>query len=166
MSSNKREALRAELEATRQAFYELADSLSSEDWSKPTPNPAWNVGVMMFHITVAARFLPQDLRMIRYLGFTIYPPALVFHRLNEWYTRRGARQYTLATIKQAYDSAHSRAIRALDRVHDDEWDKGAQYPGWDPMLSGFVTIEQLFHYIKQHFDAHAAEIRQSAGRGN
>ena len=161
MSSDKRESLRVELETTRQGFYALADSLSPEDWTKPTPNPAWNVGEMMFHITVAPRFLSEDLRMIRYLGRTLYPPGFIFHRFNKWYTRHGARQYTLATIKQAYDKAHARTLQALDSVGDDEWHKSARYPGWDPMLSGTVTIEQLFHYVSRHFEAHAAEIRQS-----
>jgi len=157
--------LRAELEATRQAFYDLAESLSPEDWTKPTPNPAWNVGEMMFHITVAARFLPADVGLIRRFGLVIYPPGFMFHRFNEFYPRRGARRNSLETIKQAYDTAHARTLHALDSIRDDEWGKGARYPGWDPMLSGTVTIEQLFHYVKQHYDAHAAEIRQRVGQG-
>jgi len=32
------------------------------------------------------------------------------------------------------------------------------------MLSGFVTIEDLFHYTTRHFHAHAAEIRAALGR--
>lgn len=164
MPSDKREALRAELEATRQAFYALADSLSREDWTKPTPNPAWNVGEMMFHITTAPNFLPGDVWLIQHLRFVLYPPAFLFHRFNEWYTRRGARQYTLATIKQAYDKAHARTLQALDSIGDDDWQESAHYPNWDPMLSGTVTIEQLFHYVTRHFEAHAAEIRQSVSR--
>ena len=43
-------------------------------------------------------------------------------------------------------------------VTDDELSKSLRYPDWDPMLSGWVTIEALFHYVSTHFDWHAAQI--------
>ena len=52
-----------------------------------------------------------------------------------------------------------RSMLSLERIEDDEWAFGGDYPDWDPMLSGFVTLERLFHYIRLHFDAHAEEIK-------
>lgn len=152
-------ALRSELEETRQRFYALAAELSADDWRRPTSNPAWNVGEMMFHITVAARFLPGDVWLIRRLGRVMLPPAWVFHRLNELVTRRMGRRYTHMTISQAYDEAHAAALRALETIRESDWAKSAVYPGWDPLLSGRVTLADLFHYVARHFDHHAAEIR-------
>jgi hypothetical protein len=34
------------------------------------------------------------------------------------------------------------------------------YPGYDPILSGDVTVEGLYHYIKLHFEEHAGQIRK------
>jgi hypothetical protein len=31
---------------------------------------------------------------------------------------------------------------------------------WDPFLSGEVTIEKLFHYVKAHFDSHAEQLKR------
>lgn len=35
-----------------------------------------------------------------------------------------------------------------------------EYPGYDPLLGGEVTLERLFRYIKLHFEAHAVQIRK------
>ena len=39
-----REEIRAELEATREAYHALLESLSEEDWKRASGNPAWTVG--------------------------------------------------------------------------------------------------------------------------
>jgi hypothetical protein len=66
-------------------------------------------------------------------------------------------------IASAYDKAHQRALKALDTIQDGEWEKGADYPDWDPMLSGFVSLERLFQYISLHFEAHTQEIEAALG---
>lgn len=156
-----REQLREEIEATRLAFHALAAELRPEDWHKPTPNPNWDVSIMMFHITVATNYLPADVAMIRRLNVVIYPPAFIFNPFTEFVTRNGARRYTLDTIPQAYDKANQQTLKALESVHDNEWYKSAIFPGYDPMLKGRMTIKDLFHYVSRHFELHAAEIRQS-----
>lgn len=158
---NIREDIRRELEETRRAYYALMAEISPEDWHKPAHNPAWDVGEMLYHITVAPRLMTADLGMIRRFQRLLLPPAFIFHRLNEWNTKRGARRNTLETIHEAYDEAHRRVLAALQTIRDDEWQKGAVYPGWDPMLDGFVTIEMLFRYVKRHYDAHAVEVRDA-----
>jgi len=47
----------------------------------------------------------------------------------------------------------------LDEVKDADFEKKLNYPNWDPILSGEVTLERLFHYVKLHFEAHAKQIR-------
>lgn len=49
-------------------------------------------------------------------------------------------------------------LKLLHSVQEDEWKKGVNYPDWDPMLSGFVTLERLFLYISLHFESHAGDI--------
>ena len=79
--------------------------------------------------------------------------------MNRYLTRRGARRLDKAAIAARYDDAHARTLAALEGIKDEEWAFGVDYPDWDPMLSGFVSLERLFHYIRLHFDAHAEEIR-------
>lgn len=161
MSETIRESLREELEATRQAFHEFAASISDDDWQKPSVNPAWNVGALVYHMTVALQFMPEDVRVIRHFRRMPRPPAFLFHRFNEWYTRYMGKRYSPETVGEAYDRAHERVIALLDDIGDDEWERGLEYPGWDPMLSGFVSLETLFRYPRRHFEAHREDVRQS-----
>ena len=155
-----REEIRAELEATRSSFHDLLNSLSDADWQKPSGNPAWTTGQLMYHMTFAPRMVPSDVRLIRRMGWTPKPPAFLFNGLNILLTRWGARKHTPQSLGGAYDAAHQVALDLLDTIQDDEWDKGMEYPGWDPLLDGYVTIERLFHYLSLHFEVHAEQVRE------
>lgn len=155
----KKEQVRSQLEDTRTAFHDLLNSLTSEDLKKPSRNPAWSIGEVLYHMSFAPRNLPLDVWMIRHLRWVPKIPAGPFNRINTTLTRQGGRSASKAGIASAYDEAHQRTLKALDSVKNDEWQKGAEYPDWDPMLSGFVTLERLFEYINLHFTAHAEEIK-------
>jgi len=159
--TNPNDEIRAELEATRASFHELLLSIPEDYWNKPTSNPAWTVGELVFHMTVALRMLPEDVRLIRRLGWTPRPPASLFNWLNERLTRRGARGLTPEEVGEKYDAAHDGVLRLMDTIRDDEWGKGMDYPDWDPLLSGHVTLERLFHYPAQHFESHAEQLRNN-----
>jgi hypothetical protein len=75
-------------------------------------------------------------------------------------TRFGARRATRQSLAVEYDKAHAMALKALTSVSDQEFSKSLNYPDWDPLLSGEVSLEQFFHYIKAHYDGHAAQIRK------
>jgi len=155
--------LRDELESTRQAFHNLLGDVSENDFDKPSLNPEWTIGEMLYHMSLAPRGLPLDVRLIRHLKWVPKLPAGPFNRLNVYFTRRGARNVTRKSLGETYDQAHAETIKALESVKSDEWDLGVQYPDWDPMLSGYVTLEVLFHYIKRHFDSHEKDIRLALG---
>lgn len=155
-----KEVIRTELEATRGSYHELLDSLSERDWQGLSGNRAWTIGQVMYHMTFAPRMLPADVRMIRKGGRAPKVPAVLFNWLNIIITRWGARRYTRQTMGEAYDAAHAAAVETLDTIQEDQWDKGLEYPDWDPLLSGFVTIERLFRYLILHFEVHAEQVQQ------
>lgn len=157
-TSSTKQQVRKELEETRAAFHALLARISPEQYKLPTRNPAWNVGDTLFHMSLAVRFMPADIRLIRRQKGFPRPPAIVFNKINEWYTKYGGRKATPDYLAAQYDAAHADLMTALDTIGAEEWALGAEYPGWDPQLSGFVTIERLFHYVADHFAAHAAEI--------
>ena len=150
----------AELEATRQAYHALLNGLTDEDWQRPSGNEAWTIGQLMYHMTVVPRMLPTDVRLIRRAPRV---SAFLFNGLNVLVTRWGVRKWNRLPVGGAYDEAHAAALAVLDTVQDDEWAKGVEYPDWDPMLSGFVTIERLFCYLTLHFEVHAGQVRQGLG---
>ena len=158
MADPIREVIRQELEETREQFHQLLHAIPAEDFSRPSANPAWTVAEILFHMSVALRFLPEDVILIRRFGWLPRPPAFLFHRFNVWFTRRGARNATHRHLAEQYDRAHARTLQALETIQETEWTKGAQYPGWDPALSGHVTLEDLFHYPAHHFHAHRQDL--------
>ena len=82
------------------------------------------------------------------------------NRLNVIMTRIGAIGLTRQSAAEKYNAAHASALRALEGVEDQEWDLGVDYPGWDRLLNGHVTLERLFRYLAIHFQVHAEQIRQ------
>jgi len=156
-----RQQLHDELESTRQDFHLLLEEIHEEDYDLPSLNSAWTIREVLYHMSLAPRNLPSDVRMIRHLKWVPKIPAGPFNRLNTYLTRRGARNLDKAALAAKYDEAHERTKRALESVNDEEWVFGVDYPDWDSMLSGHVTLERLFHYIRQHFEAHAEEIRSA-----
>jgi hypothetical protein len=155
-----REEIRAELEDTRRAYHALLDSLAEEDWNKPSGNPAWTVGHLMVHMTFAPRMLPADVSLIRGGGWMPKLPAFLFNWSNVWMTRWAARKESLGTVGTLYDAAHQRALDLPDTIQEDEWGLSREYPDWDPILSGTVTIERLLYYLAEHFEVHAGQVRQ------
>jgi hypothetical protein len=154
------EVIRAELEATRKAYHGLLGSLSDEDWRKPSGNPAWTVGQLMVHMTFAPRMLPADVGLIRRGGWMPRLPAFLFNWSNVLMTRWSARKESVHTVGALYDAAHANALRVLETIQDEEWSLGREYPDWDPMLSGYVTLERLFRYLAIHFKVHEEQVRQ------
>ena len=154
-----RESLRQEIEATKIEYYKLLGSIPDEAFDLLSDNPAWTVREVLYHMSIAPRMLGRDVKMITgqnwvYRVIPYIVPKALFNGLNERLTRFGARNVTRESLADAYDEAHEAVMEALDQVAD---------PDWDPFLSGDVTLERLFRYIKVHFDSHAEQIRLIVG---
>lgn len=148
-----REAIRAELAATRTAFHDLVDTLSPEDWGRSTNNPAWTVGHLLDHLVSSLELLPREVAHARQGKGMYNLPPFLRDRLSAWLTRWSARRESLSTVAQRYDQAYAAALQALDQVQDDEWQRGAQFWG-----EGFLDIEGLFRAQARHFAEHSADI--------
>lgn len=164
-----KDELRAEMIETQAAYHRLLAEIPDEALSLPSDNPAWTVGEVLFHMSLAPRFMVTDLKAIISRPFLAkvllaLVPGALFHRFNERYTRYGTQGRDRNFLAAQYDRAHARALRALDAVEEADFQKSVQYPGYDPLLSGTVTVEGLFRYIKLHFEAHAEQIRERARR--
>lgn len=155
-----KDQLRAELEETRQAYHALLAEVTEENWDLPSANPAWTLGEMLYHITIATQNIPLDVALIRRVPWLPNPPLDFLNALNGPLTRRGARHYPRAALAEKFDRDHAALLALLETVQEDEWTKGRTYQSYDPpLLDGFVTLETLFHYQKFHFDEHAKDIR-------
>ncbi|MEA3440783.1 MAG: DinB family protein [Chloroflexota bacterium] len=160
-ADKSRDTLRAELADTQSAYHLLLDEIPENAWEAPTLNPSWNVRQVMYHITMAVRLMPQDVKMIR-SGRFITPPAWLFNWLNIWITRWGARGQSKQSLAQAYDDAHNIVVALLDSLTDDELTLTGIYPNLGGnMPGGEHTIADVFHYLTLHFKEHEPYIRKT-----
>ena len=156
-TSPTREAIRAELEATRSQYHDLANSLSEKDWKQKSANPAWNVRQLMWHLAWAGGFTASGVEACR-KGKGTNPPNWIADAANTWITRIGSRGATKQSVRKKYDDAHQKVLASLDGVQDDEWQKSAR------VFSRDMTIEKTFRDHVEHFKEHEADIRKGLGR--
>jgi len=168
-SFTTRERLHQEIEATQQAFHSLLDSLPDGAFSQPSSNPAWTIGQVLYHMSIAPRLMILDVQMISgkrwiYRLLPYLMPKRVFNWLNVRLTRYGARHITRQFLSDEYDRAHTTILQVLDTLSEADFAKSLPYPDWDVLLSGEVTMEYLFGYIKRHFDSHKIQIEDAFDR--
>jgi hypothetical protein len=140
-----------------------------QTYKQPSDNPAWTVAEMLYHLSIAPRFVGEDVKIFLRLNWLyLIIPIVIPKKLFDWFikefTRYGARRATPLFLAQQYDKAHAAALKALAGVGDEDFARRLYYPDWDPILSGEVTLEMVFHYIKAHFDSHASQLRQIASK--
>jgi hypothetical protein len=155
-----REAIRAELEATRHAYHALVNYMSPDDWKKKTANPGWRVGQILWHLAWGAGYFPRGVEECR-KGKARNPPTWIMNPLNKLITRIGSRRATSKSVLEKYDANHARVLACLDGVQDDEWNKGVKPLG---AFGVYKTIESVFHSVLMHFREHEADIRQGLQR--
>ena len=156
-ASPTREAIRAELEETRAKYHELMNSLSDEDWSKKSANPAGNVRQLMWHLGWAGGFTASGVEACR-KGTGTNPPNWITDIANTWITRIGSRGAKRQSLGEKYDAAHQKVLASLEGVQDDEWQKGAR------VFNREMTIEKTFRDMSEHFKEHEADIKKGLGR--
>jgi uncharacterized protein (TIGR03083 family) len=159
--SDMYQTLTAELEATRQTFQALVATLTPADWTRPSANPAWSIGELLWHIT---GYLFLILQQLIWLQSGTFPDltqrsAEDLNRGNVEQARAGAKRQTFTSIVQAYEEGHAATLAALQGVRDNEWQIGVQMPDMGSTFSGeYRTIEALFRYHARHFAEHVAQI--------
>ena len=160
---NNCEQLRQEIEETRLAFHRLLDSIPGDAFSLPSDNPAWTIGQVLYHMSIAPRMMVLDVKMISNQHWTfrllsrLFPRRL-FDWLNIHLTRHGSRKLSRQFLSDEYDRAHFSILKVFDSLSEADFTRSVVYPDWDPLLTGEVSMTYLFGYIKRHFDSHAAQI--------
>jgi len=151
-------AIRADLEAARTAYHRLLDSLSDADLRRPCVISKWTIKQVLCHMALLIeQAVPMMIKQAR-KGKPM--PRLLDTRFGHWMNYqmavRAARKATRASVAQRYDAAHSNLLRLLENVRDGEWDLPTAYPDGRPL-----TMQTIFHVPSEHFELHAAWIRQT-----
>lgn len=148
-----REAIRAELEETRQAFHALLESLTDAESRRKSGNRAWTVRQLMWHLASNVGLTAGGVEMAK-RGRNFNPPKWIGDRINVYTTKWGARRATKESTAEAYDDGHAKLIEALDAVEPDEWGKGSR------IFGNYTTVEGHFHSVASHFKEHSVDIEK------
>ena len=169
-ASEVRERILAELAATRTAFHALLEPLSDADLRKPSHNPGWTNGEILFHMTFGFILILTLGPMVRLWGRLPKRSSSGFARLLNgmtgffnWFNalgpRAGGKVFTRKRIGRLYDWVYRALVRLVNSVHDDEWTRGIYYTDrWDALFSEYMTLEQVLHYPTVHFNFHVEQL--------
>jgi len=153
MQRTERAAIAQALESARADFHHLLASIPPSAWRQRGPGSAWTVKEELWHIAWGAQFMLDLIRNARRGIGLPKPPMPVADWLNATYTRIRASWATPRSIAAKYDRVHQAALRELDSMREDEWERTVSIFGQQQTLSG------LFEGLSHHTHEHAARIR-------
>jgi DinB superfamily len=127
-----RARLRSDLEAARQEFHEMVGSISEQRWDKPSHNPGWTNGQLLFHVLLGFILVLPLAGILIFFGHLpavcsrIFAAILnfstpLFNRINAVGPRAGARLVGRAGLISKFDRVHEAILERLERVRPGDW---------------------------------------------
>ena len=162
MNNAVRLALRSEIELTREKFHRFLVKIPEEALRLPSKDPAWTNGELLYLMSTSPRIIKSFLKKytnethLNYVSKAITGPLI--QKTNEIMIRSRGHKITRWLIAEEYDSTNALVLELLETVCDNDFGKTLTLPDLDPLLSGSVTIEDIFHYVKNHFYAYRGQI--------
>lgn len=162
MSKDTRIVLRAEIESTLENFQRLLIAVPETALSLPSKDPGSTNGELLLRMSVSPlaikACLKRNLGNWNYLSLPrLVTGPLTQHR-RELFIRSQARDLTLWFLAKEYQENCKTVLKLLDEIPEDQFEKVLVIPDGDHLLQGQVSVEQLFHYVRNYFDAHQEEI--------
>jgi hypothetical protein len=148
-------------------------SLSADDWSSPSANPAWTNGQLLAHITFGYLLVPRLWRVIqafsrapaswsRAFAKVLDASTRLFNRINAVVPRLGTRLYGRATLGHRYDRIHERVLQLTASMSPADWRRGMHFPTrWDPRFTGFMTMADVLGWHVAHLRHHQTQLQTS-----
>ena len=163
MSTAVRNALRGEIELTREKFHRFLVTIPDDALKLPSKDPAWTNGELLYLMSTSPRIIKSFLKKytsentrFQYVSKAITGPLI--QKTNELMIRSRGNKITRWSIAEEYDSMYGLVLELLDQISDADFERTLTIPDLDPLISGQVTIENLFHYVKNHFHTYRHQI--------
>jgi hypothetical protein len=163
MSIAVRIALRSEIEITREKFHRFLVTIPDDSLRLPSKDPAWTNGELLYLMSTSPRIIKSLLRKytsentrFHYVSKIVTGPLI--QKTNELLIRTRGHKITRWLIAEEYDSTRALILELLDAVADDDFGKTLTIPELDPLLSRQITVENIFHYAKNHFYAYRSQL--------
>lgn len=163
MSNAVRNALRGEIELIREKFHRFLVTIPDDALKLPSKDPAWTNGEILYLMSTSPRIIKSFLKKytsentrFQYVAKAITGPLL--QKTNELKIRSRGNHITRWSIAEEYDCTHALVLELLNQISDTDLERTLMLPDLDPLISGQVTIENIFHYVKNHFYAYRNQI--------
>jgi hypothetical protein len=158
-----KEEITSDLEAARQNFHHLLDSVPEASYVHPSTNPAWTNGDVLYHITLGPPAIRFEIWMIHRVPWMFKAlndtTSKIFNWGNALFARHPKRITRQGLIK-AYEAGHAGLMSSLKRMDESDLARSVIYPkAFVSEVAGVATIERLFRYIKLHCEIHAGQIK-------
>ena len=149
--------LRSEIEMTKERFHRMLVTIPEEALRLPSKCAKWTNGEVLYRMTLAPLIVRSILK--RNFGNMSQPrlPKLVTGPLIEWGSERrirsAVRKLTLLALAKDYEYNCALLVEILDRFVDEDFATTVMIPEPEKLLlPPWVTVEQLLHYVKDHFN--------------
>lgn len=163
MITETRIALQTEIEITQEKFQRLLVLIPEECLKQPSMDPGWTNGELRCLMSAAPLIIRSILRrkstwISRYPAITQIVTGPLVQKTNEMLIRSRARNATRLSIAKEDEETCALVLEMLVAISDDSFDKRLIISESDPLLPKESTVEQLFHYGKNHFDIYRQQI--------
>jgi hypothetical protein len=163
MDTGIHSTLQNEIEWTQQKFHRLLVTVPDTAMKLSSKDPGWTNGELLDRMSVAGLIIPHVLKNNAAenprLSFIFQiVRSNVIYRTKESFVRTRAANINHWAIAWQYDNTTAPVLEALDSIPNNSFDQMLQISDSDPLLPGPVTVEQLFHYAKNHFDAYSQQL--------
>ena len=148
---NRKKAIRSDLAECREALLTAIDTLTADEWDRPTSNPGWSAREILVHVTQAEPGLLGRMRRILD-GTSQLPPGF---DLNVWNTRQVAKQRNaeVSLLVTSLNESRQNVLRFLDELTEDQLD----IRGWHGSGKE-MTLAEVFAISARHESTHARDI--------
>lgn len=156
--AQRKERLQGKLEEVQIKFLHLLAEIPDRDLERKPGDESWTVKEELVHIVQVIEVIPAGIERASKGGkrsFLGLVPSGVRSWLNgQIIIPQKAKNQTRETIKRAYQDAHKILVSKLEKLHEEDWEKGMPYP------RKYRSVEQMAYRPIEHFEEHEAHLRR------
>jgi hypothetical protein len=129
----------------------------------PSKVPDWTNGELLYRMGLAALIILSTLKKnttdkARTSAIHEIVTGPLIQRTNELFIRARAANSTRWSIAREYAESCARVLEMLEEIPVDGFERKLMIFEDEPLLPKPATVEQLFHYVKNHFEVYRKQI--------
>ena len=155
--THNRKKLQDQLEEAQSRFLNLLEEIPDLEMDRKWPGESWTIKEELVHIIQVVEVIQAGIETVS-KGKKRSLLGLIPANLRGWVNGQviipqKAKNETRKTIARAYQDAHKILIDQLEKLGENDWEKGMPFP------RKYRTIAQMANRPVEHFEEHETHIR-------